>query len=56
MDFGGNFHIDVVDKDFNLMNVDHIMPKSQGGGEEMENKQPMCERHNSKKAAKLVPY
>lgn len=53
VDRGGGKHADVYTKDFHLMNVDHIIPKSKGGGEEMENKQPMCEQHNSWKSNKM---
>lgn len=49
-------HVDLYTKDMHLMNVDHIIPKCQNGGEELENKQPMCEYHNSKKGGELVPY
>lgn len=56
VDHNGARHVDVVDKDFKLMNVDHIYPRSKGGPDTLENKQPMCVRHNSKKGSKLVPY
>lgn len=49
----GGIHYDVYTKDFVLMTVDHIVPKAKGGGEHLNNKQPMCNRHNSKKGAKL---
>lgn len=47
------YHIDVYDKDFNLMTVDHIYPKSKGGDESLNNKQPMCEECNYKKSDKI---
>lgn len=47
-------HLDLYTKDFHMMTVDHIHPKSQGGGEELENKQPMCRWHNSRKSDKIV--
>ena len=46
------FHYDVYTADFKLMTVDHHIPKADGGGDELENKFPMCERHNSKKGRK----
>lgn len=52
----GNRHTDVVDANFRLMNVDHIVPKSRNGLDILENKQPMCVYHNSRKSNKLVPY
>lgn len=51
---GGGIHIDVYTKDFHLMTVDHILPKSKGGGEELENKQPMCAYHNTKKGNEII--
>lgn len=50
------FHVDVYTKDMHLMNVDHIIPKCQNGADTLENKQPMCEYHNSRKGSQLVPY
>jgi len=55
-DHGGGRHVDVVDDEFKLMNVDHIVPKSKGGDESLDNKQPMCEYHNSLKSNQLIPY
>jgi hypothetical protein len=45
-------HIDVYTKDFELMTVDHIKPKSIGGTYDIENLDPMCQTCNSKKADK----
>ena len=56
IDEGGREHIDLVTEDFKLMTVDHIKPKSKGGGEELENKQCLCYSHNIRKSNKLVPY
>lgn len=36
-----------------LMTKDHIMPKSKGGANELDNYQPMCTFCNSKKADKF---
>lgn len=52
----GNFHVDIYTKDYILMTVDHIHPKAKGGGEEIENKQPMCTYCNSRKSDKIVTY
>lgn len=46
------FHYDVYTADFKLMTVDHRIAKANGGSDELENKFPMCERHNSKKGQK----
>lgn len=51
-DKGGAIHIDVYTKDFELMTVDHIKPKSKGGTYDIENLDPMCCFCNTKKAAK----
>lgn len=53
-DRGGSIHIDLYTKDFVLMTVDHIHPKSKGGSNLLHNKQPMCERCNSKKGSLVV--
>lgn len=53
---GGSMHIDIYTADLHLMTVDHIIPKSKGGGEEMENKQPMCAKCNSSKSDKIINY
>ncbi len=53
IDKGGNKHVDVVTKDLLLMNVDHIKPKSKGGGNELSNLQPMCCKCNTLKSNKV---
>jgi len=45
-----NVHVDVYTKDFELMTVDHIHPKSKGGTYDLENLNPMCAKCNTKKA------
>lgn len=50
-DKGGAIHIDVYTKDFELMTVDHIKPKSKGGTYDIKNLDPMCCFCNTKKAA-----
>lgn len=42
-------HWDVYTSNLTPLTVDHIQPKSKGGGEELENKQPMCCWCNFKK-------
>ena len=39
-------------KDLIEMNVDHIIPRSRGGGEGLYNKQPMCVPCNTSKGTK----
>lgn len=51
-DRGGAIHIDVYTKDFELMTVDHIKPKSKGGSYDIENLDPMCAKCNTKKGNK----
>lgn len=53
VDYKGNTHIDIFDKNFMLMNVDHIHPKSRGGTYDLHNMQPMCEHHNLEKGSTI---
>ena len=46
----GGYHVDLYTEDFELMTIDHIIPKSKGGKNTIENLQPMCHTCNSKKA------
>lgn len=55
-DPGGGIHKDVYTKDFVLMTIDHINPRANGGGEELDNKQPMCEPCNSKKGHSIPKH
>lgn len=51
-DKGGQIHLDIYTKDFELMTVDHIKPKSLGGTYDIENLDPMCTFCNSEKSNK----
>lgn len=50
----GGWHVDVFTKNWVLMTIDHIIPKSEGGTNDWENLQPMCIDCNGKKASKIV--
>jgi len=41
-DKGGGLHLDVYTDDFYPLTVDHILPKSKGGSDDLDNLQPMC--------------
>ncbi len=41
-------------KDLVLMTKDHIIPKSKGGSDNLENMQTMCTKCNTKKADKIL--
>lgn len=43
---GGGLHWDVYTDDLVLMTVDHILPKSLGGDNDLANYRPMCAHHN----------
>lgn len=49
----GQQHWDLYTADFYPLTVDHIIPKSRGGGEELENKQPMCIGCNTRKGSRI---
>lgn len=51
-DKSGSIHIDIYTKDFELMTVDHIKPKSKGGSYDIENLDPMCTFCNAEKSNK----
>jgi len=49
----GSVHLDLFTDKLQHMNVDHIVPISKGGGDEMTNRQPMCAFHNGRKGNKM---
>lgn len=49
----GGVHVDLYTDEFELMTIDHIVPKSKGGSNLIENLQPMCNTCNAQKADKL---
>jgi len=51
-DNGGQIHLDIYTKEFELMTVDHIKPKSKGGSYDIENLDPMCSFCNTEKSDK----
>lgn len=48
----GDIHVDLFTEDNHLMTVDHIIPKSKGGENHLNNYQPMCQEHNTLKGSK----
>lgn len=54
IDNGGGIHLDLygIDKkgDDVMITIDHIKPKSKGGGDETKNYRPLCKPHNEMKA------
>ena len=53
VDPGGGHHVDLYTADFVMMTVDHILPRSKGGANTLENYQPMCQHCNGRKGNAL---
>lgn len=52
VDLHGAIHLDVYTEDFELMTIDHIIPKSKGGHKtDLSNLVPCCNTCNTKKGA-----
>lgn len=52
-DNGGGLHLDVYDDNFYPLTIDHIIPKSKGGSNELSNLDPMCAKCNFNKGNQL---
>jgi hypothetical protein len=52
-DKGGGMHVDISTDDYIPMNVDHILPKSKGGSNNIKNLQPMCYICNTTKGNQI---
>jgi 5-methylcytosine-specific restriction endonuclease McrA len=50
----GSVHLDVYTKDLVMMTVDHIIPKSLGGDNSLDNLRPMCLYCNSARGNALT--
>lgn len=51
----GNKHIDLYTDNLMMMTIDHILPVSKGGNNELDNLQPMCYLHNNLKGNESDP-
>jgi len=47
----GSYHWDVYTDDFYPLTVDHIVPRSKGGSDTLDNYQPMCYKCNQRKGS-----
>lgn len=54
VDRGGAVHVDLYTDQFELMTIDHVLPKSKGGTNDLENLVPCCNRCNTKKGNKIL--
>jgi HNH endonuclease len=53
---GGRTHWDIYTDDLYPLTVDHIIPKSLGGSDDLDNLQPMCAGCNFKKGNGTKPF
>lgn len=51
----GGVHTDVYTKLMELMTIDHTIPISRGGTDDINNLEPCCQTCNSRKSDKLIP-
>lgn len=51
--FTGSLHVDLYTDDLILMTIDHILPKSKGGNNDISNLDPMCGPCNWSKGSKI---
>ncbi len=54
VDKGGAIHVDLYTREFEMMTIDHVYPKSKGGKNTLENLVPCCNICNTKKSDKLL--
>jgi hypothetical protein len=54
IDRGNACHVDLYTDKFELMTIDHVLPKSKGGTNELSNLVPCCDRCNCRKGSKIV--
>ena len=52
-DAGGGIHLDLYSEDDTLMTIDHIIPKSKGGKNHIDNMQTMCKVCNESKGNQI---
>lgn len=53
LDIHHSVHVDIYTANFQLMTIDHVIPKCLGGTDDLENLVPACEKCNTKKGSKV---